>query len=168
MMNRHDVLKSELSKRNQFKDNFLTQEIIEVIGCDKKRAMEIQDGLCNLLSFWALLFCQGLADISFKDFYKYLLDNKFADEEGWLKIEKPDLLSDMGINAQVIKYKTFPEDRQPGECYQVAVNGKHHFIAACVNDDMTISIYDTNKRGCPEDSKKALRKDKIDWVKFVG
>ena len=167
-MKRHDTLKNELSKRHQFKDNFLTQEIIDVVGCNKKRAFELQDGLCNLLSFWGILFCQGLTEMSFKDFYSYLLKNKFANAEGWLYIEKPKLLTDMGINAQVITYKNFPEDRQPGECYQVAINGKNHFTTACVNDDLTISVYDTNNRGCPEDSQKALRRDKIDWVKFIG
>ena len=101
-MKRHDTLKNELSKRHQFKDNFLTQEIIDVVGCNKKRAFELQDGLCNLLSFWGILFCQGLTEMSFKDFYSYLLKNKFANAEGWLYIEKPKLLTDMGINAQVI------------------------------------------------------------------
>lgn len=167
-MNRHDILQDELSKRHQFKDNFLTQEIIEVVGCKKKRAFEIQDGLCNLLSFWGILYAQNLTDMTFKDFYAYLLKHEYSTDDGWLKIEKPDLLHAMGIKAQVIKYKTFPEDRQAGECYQIAINGKHHFIATCVNDDLTISVYDTNYRGCPEDSRKALRNDKIDWVKFVG
>ena len=163
-----EILKAELSKRNQFKNNFLTREIIEATGCTVKRALEIQDGLCNLLSFWSILFAKGFLLLSFKDFYIFLVKNNYASEDGWLKIDKPDLLHSMGINAQVISYKNFPEDRQPGECYQIAINGKNHFIASYVNDDLSISVYDTNNRGCPEDSKKALKKDKIDWVKFIG
>ena len=164
----HDILKAELSKRNQFKNNFLTREIIDATGYTVKQALDIQDGLCNILSFWSIIFAQGLLSSSFKDFYIFLIKSGYADEGGWLKIDKPALLHAMGIKAQVIAYKDFPEDRQPSECYQIAINGKKHFIASCVNDDLSISVYDTNNRGCPEDSKKALKKDKIDWVKFIG
>jgi hypothetical protein len=164
----HEILKEELSKRNQFKNNFLTREIIDATGCTVKRALEIQDGLCNLLSFWAILFAQGLLLLSFMDFYIFLVKNNYASEDGWLKIDKPDLLHAMRIDAQVIKYNKFTDDRQPGECYQIAINNKHHFIASCVNDDLSVSVFDTNNRGCPEDLEKALKKDKIDWIKYIG
>lgn len=175
-MNKYAILERELSQRNQFEDNLLTREIMSISGCTKRRAFQIQDGLCNILSLWGILFAQNLIKMTFGEFYKYLLTHEispgvpFCEVEGWLKIEKEHLFQILGINAQIIKYKTIPEDRQPGECYQVAINGKHHFIAAIVNNDLSVDIFDTGKRGCPVEIGRGFARnhDKPDWFKFIG
>lgn len=175
-MNKYIKLQEELSIRNQFKKSQLTDDIFQVFGCTLTEALEYQKTHCNVLSLWAIMYAQQYTEMSYADFLKFCLENKYLGREGsvpakgYLNATKKAIFEKLGIDAQVIQYATFPNDRKPGECYQVSINGNHHFIAAIVNENKSVDIFDTNDRGCPVEIGQGFSKrhDKLDWVKFIG
>ena len=165
-----------ISIRNQFHKSQLTEDIMQATGCEEKKALEYQKTHCNLLSFWAMLYSQQYTDLSYRDFFKWCMDEGYLGKEGsppengYINAKKEDIIRKLEVDAQIIKYEAFPADRKTGECYQVSINGNHYFIAAIVNEDKSVDIFDTNDRGCPVEIGRGFAKkhDKIDWVKFIG
>lgn len=169
------ILEDQLKIRNQFKRSQLTDEIIHVVGCDVKTALALQKKHCNLLSFWALLYADNKTTMLYDEFFFYCFTHKlpggkpYATPGGYVNIDKDSLMKSLGLNTLEYKLKSIPADRQPGDLYRLSLNGNKHFIACCVADDLTVCIFDTNDRGCPEEIGRGLAKkhDKPDWFKII-
>ena len=168
-------LESEIKKRNQFKRSHLTDEIMNVLDCSEKSALGYQKGHCNLVSFWGIMYAAGLYTSDYGEFYRFLRSHNLSDgqpyaaENGWMKVSKSKLPRMLGIDKDVKQLSSIPTDRNPGDLYQVSINGGHHFIAACVADDLQVYIFDTNDRGCPVEIGQGLARkhDKVDWFKVL-
>lgn len=168
-MSRCQVLGNELGARNQFKKSMLTDDIMSVIGCDEEKAFELGKTHCNLLSFWAQLFALGWVKMSYADFFKYCLEKKFCKQNGYISIDKTDILRSMDITANIVKYSSAPKNRKVNDIYQISINGNHHFICGIVGDDLNVYIFDTNDRGLGVEIGRAFAKkhDKPDWFKEI-
>lgn len=174
-MDRWNILKEELGKRNQFTDSLLVQEIMNVLGCKKEEAKDHADSHCNALSFWAVIYAQGMTKLSYEEFFRTLNSKKllggvpYIKKNGYVTATKPEILTALGIKADIKQYKTVPDDRKPGDVYQVSINRSHHYIACIVGDDLGIYVFDTNDRGLGVEMSKAFSKkqDRPDWFKAV-
>lgn len=166
-----DKLKDTLIEYNQFKKSRLQTDIMRATNCNYKTAFNYGESHCNLLSTWALLYCQDIINMSYEEFFETLLKKGYTTVEGWLQIDKPELFKKLNINCEIIKHNTIPSDLSPGKFYQIAINDKHHFMAAATSDDSNLYLFDTNDRPYGAEFIKALsvKKDKITWIKqFKG
>jgi hypothetical protein len=161
------TLKALLVDYNQFKKSKLQAEIMKALKCDYKTAYDLGVTHCNMLSTWALLIAIEAYNKSYGVFFKDCLKKGYCNKEGYFSIDKPELFEKLGIKCKITKYDTIPEDLGPNQFYQIAVNGKHHFMASATADDGNIFLFDTNDRPYGAELIEALsvKGDRIDWLK---
>jgi hypothetical protein len=160
------TLKALLIDYNQFNKSKLQPIIMNVLKCDYDHAFEIGKTLCNVISTWALLYCQELYKESFEVFYKTCLDKKLCTEKGFFNLDKPELFKALNVKCNIIKYDSIPEDLQKNQFFQIAINNKSHFMAGTSAEDGNIYLFDTNNRKYGFELMEALKDgDKITWIK---
>jgi hypothetical protein len=164
------TLKALLIDFNQFKKSKLQPAIMSVLKCSYTEAYDLGKTHCNLLSFWAILYCQELYQKDYSAFFRFCLDNELCNSKGKLLLDKPEMLEKLGIKAEVIKYDTIPEDLKPNQFFQIAINNKAHFMAGASGEDSNIYLFDTNDRKYGFELLEALeqKQDKITWIKRIG
>lgn len=163
------TLKAMLVNYNQFQKSDLQPAIMRVIKCSYTEAYTLGKTHCNMISFWGLLYCQGLYEKGYDAFFRYCLDNKICKTNGYFFLDKPDILKKLNIDATIEFFKTIPEDLKANQFYQIAINDKSHFMAGASADDGNIYLFDTNNRPYGEELLSALKEtDKITWLKRIA
>lgn len=168
------TLKALLTDYNQFKKSKLQLEIMAVLRCSYTEAFELGKTHCNMISTWAILFAIRSYQGSYASFYRQCLTLKLCTKEGFFNVDKidtadePGLFTQLGLKVKIIKYDKLPDNFEPHQAFQVAVNGKHHFIAGASADDGQAFLFDTNDRFYGAEIHEALaqKNDKVDWVKI--
>lgn len=168
------TLKALLTDYNQFKKSKLQLEIMAVLHCSYTEAFELGKTFCNILSTWAILFAIGAYDKSFASFYRQCLTLKLCTKEGFFNVDKidtadePGLFTQLGLKVNIIKYDKLPDNFEPHQAFQIAINQRHHFMAGASADDGQAFLFDTNNRSYGAEIHEALsqKNDKVDWVKI--
>jgi len=166
------TLKALLIDYNQFRKSMLQDCIMNVLDCSYKTAFALGKKHCNLLSTWALLYCQEIYLKSYEEFFRECLEKGICNKEGYFNIDKIDIdgvhgvFTRLGVKCKITKYNLFPDDLKKNQFYQIAINGKHHFIATASADDGNLYLFDTNDREYGAELFQALKDgDKITWIK---
>jgi len=167
------TLKALLIDYNQFRKSKLQMCIMKVLNCSYTKAFELGKTHCNLLSTWALLYALQIYVESYEAFFRECLAKGLCDEHGDMKVDKidtpdgPGLFTRLGIKCNITKYGSIPDDLEAGQLFQIALNGKHHFIAGASAEDKNIMAFDTNDRPYGAELIEALltKGDKITWIK---
>lgn len=155
-----------INKNNQFEeDSDLWKSIYKTLYCTKKQAKEYATTHCNLVSFYAILYCQNLVTISYSDFFRKLLNNKSVDNYGYFNLDKEVVLKLLNIKCNIIS-TPFGVNYHAG-FYQLKITNYHgdHFIA-CYSENYNLYICDTGGRGIGVSLETGLKSgDKKQWVK---
>jgi len=154
---------------NQFKPCRLWEDIPEITGCRKQHIPDIADGLCNVISTWALSKECNYHELEFKEFYKKLIDTGYASENGWIKQHKEVIFKEFFKVDFVPKFFEDFEDiinpaaRLDKDClYQLKIRNSDHYIACDIQNNI-FTLYDTGKRGI---GVPAIGAKRIDQVHF--
>ena len=155
---------NQFPEENKVKSE-LPEDIIYVTGCDLKQALKWAETHCNMLSFYAVLFAQGLIDMSYRTFFKLSLKDGWSNERGYIDWEKEDVLKKLNIKKKIVKY-SHPKDIDGDKFYQVLLTNKHgkHFIFG-YKENGVAKYSDTNYRGI--DVQTFQLGDKILWAKTL-
>jgi hypothetical protein len=143
----------------------LIPAVMSVMKCDQKQAEKDAHSHCNLLSTYALLYGPGYIEMSYEDWFRYLLDEKATDAGGWFKAEKPDIYHKLGHDISLVRYTSI--DDLPDGLYQILIKnakGGTHFMAGYVIDTI-LYVADTSFRGIKVPAHIALQDDTLVWVK---
>lgn len=168
------TLKALLIEYNQFRKSKLQTEIMAVLRCSYTDAFELGKTFCNILSTWAILFAIGAYDKSFASFYRQCLILKLCTKEGFFNVDKidttdgPGLFTQLGLKVKVTKYDKIPDNFEPHQAFQVAINNRSHFMAGASADDGQAFLFDTSSRKYGAEIMDALSEnnDKITWIKI--
>lgn len=125
-------------------DSLLVKSIMNVRNCNQKYALKLAGTHCNMISTYGILFALDYIWISYEEFYSACLSKGICKENGYLNLTKPEIFKSLNISAQIIKFPSLPDDRKPGELYQVPINNKHHWTAIGIDDDLTPLLFDTH------------------------
>ena len=153
----------------QFNQSQLQPIIMSVTGCDAETAMSSGQYHCNMLSKFLCLHASGIWQQGYLEFFKKAYEAGLCTPHGYIGTPVTDFFKTMGINATVMEYQTKPE-AQPGDCFQISINGGHHFMSVGVDDDNNMYLFDTHNTiyrpyGGELDMALAVHGDKIDWFK---
>jgi len=148
-------------------DSLLYDDIIKTLGCDYVKAKFFASLMCNVISFYAILYSMGYLSLSFSDFIKDLIKNGDVtkQEPYWLLTEKETILKRLNIPIKLDVYKL--EQKKPEGFYQIKISNYKgtHFMAGYVENE-NLKISDTSFRGIGIGIEKGLAKDdKIIFIK---
>lgn len=168
------TLKALLVEYNQFRKSKLQTEIMAVLSCSYTEAFKLGKTHCNMISTWAILFAIGAYQGSYASFFRKCLTLRLCNNEGFFNVDKidttdgPGLFTQLGLKVKVTKYDKIPDSFEPHQAFQIAVNGKHHFLAGASADGGQAFLFDTNDRlyGAEIHEALAQKNDKVDWVKI--
>jgi hypothetical protein len=159
-----------ISRNNQYNTHSdLWPAIKTALNCTDREAIGYAKTHCNLISFYALLYCQGLIKLSYSNYFRVLLDTDAVKANGYIKVYKEDILKIFGIRADIIDIPISTNDKYPEGYYQIKITNPHgtHFIAAYSHGDW-LYIADTNDRGVGVSIVTGLKNnDKLSWIKQV-
>jgi hypothetical protein len=95
---------------------------MNVLDCDYKTAFAIGKTHCNILSTWALLYCQEIYVKSYEEFFRECLKKGLCNKEGYFWVDKPAIFKALVVKCHITKYNLFPEDLKKNQFYQIALN----------------------------------------------
>ena len=142
-------------------------EVLSVLKCSSVKAREVSAKLCNVLSTYMLLYGPGYIEMSFPDFFRYLIDEGDVDKNtGWMTVRKVDLFRKLGHDISIVEYKTI--DGLPEGLYQIKISNQYgtHFMAGYVIDGI-LYLADTSWRGVHVKASDKLKGDTVEWVNQI-
>ena len=155
---------------NQFIYSHLIEDIQSVLFCNRKQAFDFADSHCNPISLYALLYADDKIDISYKQFFRNLLDADFVRKNGFIKVLKEEIYS--YYNIPFNNPLTFFEDYEdlinpslrlnPNKFYQLKIKG--HYMACYVDDNNELRLSDTSTRGINKRAKDFVKQSQFKWL----
>jgi len=182
-----DILNSITENYFQFqkqypkKHSLLFDDIKSVLDCKQAEAEKLAGTHCNMVSFWSSNVSKGNTSMKYAEFYDNMLENKFCNKEGFIKVasdpehSKEIVCNDIFGFQYTMEYFEDYEDvlkpliRLDPKCfYQLKMKGDtsgFHFIA-CYIDSQTGFLMgsDTSYRGTPFVLSKKITKDNFVWL----
>lgn len=150
-------------------DSLLYNDIMEALGCNHAEAKFFAGLMCNVVSFYAILYSMGYLSLSFSDFLKDLIAHNDVTKQRpyWINSIKENIINRLKIPIQLEIYKI--EQEKPIGFYQIKISNYKgtHFMAGYVeNENEELKISDTSFRGIGIGIEKGLAKDnKILFIK---
>jgi len=155
-----------INRFNQFQlESELWKSIKSVLECSDSEAQALATTHCNLLSFYAILYCQNLITDTYKVFFQWCLNNKFVNNNGYFNVDKYVIFTALKLSINLID--TPIDINYPAGIYQLKINGSagSHFIA-CYSEGTNMFICDSNNRGVGVSMDSGLKNtDNIVWLK---
>jgi len=155
----------------QFKKTSLLYDmIIQALGCSLLRAKQLARTHCNLVSFWIILFTSENYKGGYSKFYKWMLEENYCNDKGYILVNKQKILDSLKINSILRTYREYEDildplaRLNPDKYYQVKINADTrgwHFMACYIEDGVFYGS-DTSYRGNP-----FLLTDKVTPENFV-
>lgn len=173
---KYKVLNALIENHKQFtsKSN-LFDEIVRVTGCNLSRAKELAATHCNMVSFWAILCAQGKYLKSYGDFFKWCLDMKYCDLNGYMSVNKNTILDSFNVQSSLQKYSDWEDILNPKtrlnekKFYQFKIHADtsgDHFFAGYIQDGIFYGS-DSSYRGTPFVITEKISPDKFQWIMEV-
>lgn len=173
-----ELLKETLKDYDQFRNSKLQNDIMKDLNCNYTTAFEKGQFHCNMLSLYGILFAKGYIKMSYAEFFKFCLTTdlsktlKLCNDKGYLYATKMEVFKALNITATVDEFIKIPP-LNIGDMFQVSINKLHHFMAAGVEDDGLLHLYDTHttyrgQYGGEITAALKINNDKIDWVKRIN
>ena len=171
-----DVLNSLAANHKQFaKKSNLFDEIIRVTGCSLAKAKELAATHCNMVSLWLILCTQGKYLKSYGDFFKWCLDMKYCDLNGYIRVNKLNILEAINVQSKFKKYSDWEDIIEPGirldpnKLYQFKIHADtsgDHFFVGYIQDGVFYGS-DSSYRGNPFIVTEKIKPEKFQWVMEV-
>lgn len=168
-----DVLNSLAANHKQFaKKSNLYDEIVRVTGCSLAKAEELAATHCNIVSLWLILCTQGKYLKSYGDFFKWCLDMKYCDLNGYIRVNKTTILEALNIQSKLKKYSDWEDIIDPrirldsNKLYQFKIHADtsgDHFFVGYVQDGIFYGS-DTSYRGTPFIITEKIKPEKFQWI----
>jgi len=173
---KYKVLNALIENHKQFtnKSN-LFDEIVRVTGCSLAKAKELAATHCNMVSFWAILCAQGKYLKSYGDFFKWCLDMKYCDLNGYIRVNKLNILDALDLQSTLKKFSDWEDILDPkaqlneDKFYQIKIFAEtdgDHFMAGYIQDGVFYGS-DTSFRGTPFNFVEKIKPEKFQWVMEV-
>ena len=154
-----------IQDNNQFlTESDLWRSIQFVLKCSDLQAQSYATTHCNLLSFYAVMYCQFLLNITYAEFFKNLLSKGLVANSGFIIADKSAIINLYKILVEMIS--TPIGVNYDDGFYQLKINNAHgsHFIG-CYAQNNNIYICDSNTRGVGVLLESGLLdNDKPEWL----
>lgn len=170
-----EILNEIIKNHPQFqKKSFLYDDIMDALGCSLDKAKELATTHCNMISFYAILFSDGIYPDNYSQFFKWMLGKGYCNEKGYIRVEKEIILDKLGFQKKLIKYINVDDIINPVKLntekfYQVKIHGNttgFHFMAGYI-DDGVFKISDTSYRGIGVKASDHITEKNFCWIMEV-
>lgn len=170
-----EKLKQIISTYPQFaKKSQLYDDIVRVLSCTLVEAKDHAKTMCNLVSFYAVLRAYDWYKYDFANFYRWMMMKNFSNIDGFITIEKGNILSALNQDSSLNKYKDWEDIVDPSfldanKLYQIKIYADtkgDHFFAAYIQDGIVYGC-DTSYRGVPFVVTDKIKPDKFQWIMEV-
>ena len=173
---KYKVLNALIENHKQFtgKSN-LFDEIVRVNNCSRSKAKELASTHCNMVSLWAIICAQGKYLKSYGDFFKWCLDMKYCDQNGYIRVNKLNILDSLDIQSPLKKYSDWEDVLNPkvqlkeDKFYQIKIHADtegDHFMAGYIQEGIFYGV-DSSYRGTPFILTEKINPGKFQWIMEV-
>lgn len=179
-----DILNSTIANYFQFakqfpdKKSLLFADIIKVLECTQAMAEKFASTHCNMVSFWALNYSQGKTKMGYADFFENMLENNYCNKEGFIKVGKNVVCSQIfGFDFKIEYFEDYEDVLKPliklkvEDGYQVKMKADtsgFHFMSAYVDKESGLLMgSDTSYRGTPFVLAEKIKQKNFVWLMRV-